>query len=498
MINQLVILSARKHNIRKILPCVIGKMPFIKKILFCCPEEIIEDDIQRAENGIAVEIISDKNLLNGRDLPTDHGTRNFLLRCLLMRRPETDDVFIMSDDDYYPLYEISEDFFIRNGKYNCYYCGDLCEWSGTCVPTSYANYIFRTRDFCIENGFPTLQYSSHMPQVIDKRIYCEMLDEFLGLENQGLDEWSSYFNYAIFHHPELFCNNRYETLGWPSYPGAFRTAVIPEKYSFENYYDYLYYPGEIYDELINDVADKKIDRYTFERDRVVSSQNKIDDYQRKNGFFKVYRTDDGYSLETLEGIPIDINTPLWIKVLFSSDLKSEDEFTIGYRVLRTNGKLLSIYKNTVIVGNRQSVNIPITIRLEEQREHQILWFISSEKEENGGRFLLPYERIKPTDRIVIYGAGSVGRDYAAQLEENKYGRIIEWVDSNVAAQNDKVHDPCALSIIQYDVILIAVADYGIAYNIFKMLLDMGVHQNKIIWQNPDLREKNPNYIGNRK
>ena len=240
-VSQMVVLTARNQDLLRTLPYLDACMPFIERMLVCCPKENIAE-LQAKWNGrIRLEFCSDEQLLNGETLPADHTERNFFLRCLMMRNAPLDDVFLMTDDDYRPLREITQKDFIRNGRYQAYYCYDLCEWHGTQEQyTSYDRSMFRTRDFLAAQHLPALQYSSHQPQIIDRRLYLEMLDAFPGIEHRGLDEWSTYFNYCISKHTAQFAAVPYAAVGWPGNTSDWALWCQPKELFFENYYEALY------------------------------------------------------------------------------------------------------------------------------------------------------------------------------------------------------------------------------------------------------------------
>lgn len=246
-IEQMVYLSAREDAMLHTLEYVDHLMPFIKKILLLCPDGMAERIMQQYSGRLAITCITDSDLLNGNPLPEDHTHRNFFLRCLAMRRTEVDAEFIMSDDDYRPLGKVDQEFFIREGRYQAFYFYDLDYWPDNIrVATSYDLSMMRTNRFLKENAFPNLQYASHMPQVICKKWYLDMLEEFPGLEETGCCEWSTYFNYSIKNHPEYFDVRPYAVVAWPEMISSWQPMVTPSEYAFENFYDFLYEEGRMF------------------------------------------------------------------------------------------------------------------------------------------------------------------------------------------------------------------------------------------------------------
>lgn len=247
-VKQMVILTARNSDILQTLPFIENFMQFIKEIVVCCPTQNVSEIKQSYKGSLKLTFLTDDDVLNGNPLPSDHTVRNFFLRCCIMQSDVLDDVFIMSDDDYRPLFPIEENVFIKDGRYTAYYCYNLNEWKGTYNnDTSFDLSIFRTRDFLSANGYPTLQYSSHQPQIIERRIYLEMLSRYSDIQLKGLDEWSTYFNYAIFHYPEKFRKEVYVSMCWPQNASDWDLYVCPKQFLFENHYSALYGKDMIFD-----------------------------------------------------------------------------------------------------------------------------------------------------------------------------------------------------------------------------------------------------------
>lgn len=246
-VSQMVILSARSADLLRTLPFLDACMPFIERLLIVCPQRTITELREQWHGRIQLSFFSDEELLDGEPLPQDHTVRNFYLRCRLLDKAPLDDVFIMSDDDYRPLVPLTQEFFLQNGRYQAYYCYDLREWRGTQGDyTSYDRSMFRTRDFLIANGLPVLQYSSHQPQIIDRKLYLEMLAQFPDIPMQGLDEWSTYFNYAIAKYPAMFAAERYCTACFPGAVSDWALYCEPKALIFENTYASLYAENGIF------------------------------------------------------------------------------------------------------------------------------------------------------------------------------------------------------------------------------------------------------------
>jgi len=90
-------------------------------------------------------------------------------------------------------------------------------------------------------------------------------------------------------------------------------------------------------------------------------------------------------------------------------------------------------------------------------------------------------------KIVIFGAGKVGRDYYTQISKYQYCEIVAWIDSNWYEYHfdyaEVVNIEKVLSI-QWDLVIIAVKDKVIGMEIMDLLVKMGVDIEKINWQEP--------------
>ena len=249
-VSQMVVLTARVDDIARSVPFIEAYMPFIERILLCCPDSVADEMKSIPTKRIKIDTLTDQEILGTRELPKDHSTRNYFLRCLAMQSDKIDEVFIMSDDDYRPLKNITLDMYIEDNSYIAYYCNRLNEWKGVVgAMTSYDHCHFKSRDFVNKNRYPALQYSSHMPQIIDKEIFLEMICEHEGIELTGIDEWTSYFNYAQAKYPDLIKSKPYVTANWPGLLTDWKIRIKPTEFVFENFYDVMYEEGQIFEGL---------------------------------------------------------------------------------------------------------------------------------------------------------------------------------------------------------------------------------------------------------
>lgn len=247
---QIVYISNRPETAVETLGHVAGLMPFVTEAVIVCPAALV--DRFRAPAPPRVVVLDEAAVLGERRAAfaatSDHQVRNWLLRAALAAAGEVGEEFIMSDDDSRPLVEIRPGLFKESGRYHGYYFYDLAKWRPRA--TDYDVGQHRTRALLEGAGLATLSYSSHMPQILSKRILAEAVAWYEGEAGGDLrpvDEWSLYFNYARRRHPELFHAPRpFRTLCWPALPTDWEYDVRPPAFAFENFYPRLYDDGGIF------------------------------------------------------------------------------------------------------------------------------------------------------------------------------------------------------------------------------------------------------------
>lgn len=244
---QMVILSARAEDFLRSLPFIERFMPFIQEIVLCCPDPMEAEVSNRYTGKLRIRYLTDSVLLEGSELPADHAARNIFLRAKAIKHAIIDEFFLMSDDDYRPLREISMQTYYQNGKFQAYYTGDLRHWKGTQgVPTSFDVSMWKCRDFLMEQKYSTYMFDAHMPQIICKSLFLEMLERYPCIMEGASSEWSGYFNYLVSEYPERIDIRPYVTMNWPGFPEDWNTEVKRPEYLFENFYDIVYEDREVY------------------------------------------------------------------------------------------------------------------------------------------------------------------------------------------------------------------------------------------------------------
>lgn len=91
-------------------------------------------------------------------------------------------------------------------------------------------------------------------------------------------------------------------------------------------------------------------------------------------------------------------------------------------------------------------------------------------------------------RIVIYGAGAVGRDYYAQISRYTNCDIVAWVDAHMDKYNYQYIELSGVEVLdakEFDTLIIAIKDKKVAEEIRKQLVNKGIDKNKIVWSEPE-------------
>lgn len=93
-------------------------------------------------------------------------------------------------------------------------------------------------------------------------------------------------------------------------------------------------------------------------------------------------------------------------------------------------------------------------------------------------------------RIVLYGAGRVGRDYYQQIAKCQGCEIVAWIDSNYFechVAEGEVEGIGRLLENDYDYVLIGIWDAKTAKQISSMLEQLHISLSKILWSQPQIQ-----------
>ncbi len=99
------------------------------------------------------------------------------------------------------------------------------------------------------------------------------------------------------------------------------------------------------------------------------------------------------------------------------------------------------------------------------------------------QYLFPFHCVPQGARVVLYGAGKVGKAYHDELDRIPYCDVVLWVDKG--KKETGVLPVEALLNADYDFVVIAVKNSLLIQNIRIDLIKMGVPENKIVWNDAE-------------
>ena len=109
--------------------------------------------------------------------------------------------------------------------------------------------------------------------------------------------------------------------------------------------------------------------------------------------------------------------------------------------------------------------------------------------------------MKSIERIALYGAGHVGRDYARAFELWGTVEVEVWADRQYGKYQKeglKVRAPSSLLKTEWDAVLIAAENSSLAEQITEDLARQGISREKIIYEPPRRMIRNLSGNGVRK
>ena len=104
--------------------------------------------------------------------------------------------------------------------------------------------------------------------------------------------------------------------------------------------------------------------------------------------------------------------------------------------------------------------------------------------ESGKQYLFPFDKVAKGSKVIIYGAGQVGRSYYSEVSSLEYAAKVLITDSNPNNRSGVVISPDEVFKQDHDVVLIAVENETTAGKIKESLIKRGVSESKIFWQKP--------------
>lgn len=101
----------------------------------------------------------------------------------------------------------------------------------------------------------------------------------------------------------------------------------------------------------------------------------------------------------------------------------------------------------------------------------------------GNDFLIPFGGIAQNSRIILYGAGGVGRVMEHYIQSVKDCKLVCWVDQHYASIKGEVaiYDPKRITELNFDYIIISIMKVHPVNEVKRYLDELGVASEKILW-----------------
>lgn len=121
-------------------------------------------------------------------------------------------------------------------------------------------------------------------------------------------------------------------------------------------------------------------------------------------------------------------------------------------------------------------------------------FIASIENDSDNEFLIqkyafPEPEVLQNKKIVIFGAGRVGKDYYSQMSRYNRCDVVAWVDSYPKKNKYEYIDVMSIDSIhkiEFDILIVALLNKEDACDVIEELKQHGVDTKKIIWKKPHM------------
>lgn len=93
----------------------------------------------------------------------------------------------------------------------------------------------------------------------------------------------------------------------------------------------------------------------------------------------------------------------------------------------------------------------------------------------------PFSKIQKGSKVVLYGAGNVGKDMYHQIELTGYCELVLWVDRDYATKQEIVKSPECMKTCTFDYIIIAIAKRAIALAVREDMIAQKIDSEKVVF-----------------
>lgn len=97
-------------------------------------------------------------------------------------------------------------------------------------------------------------------------------------------------------------------------------------------------------------------------------------------------------------------------------------------------------------------------------------------------WMFPFDLVDKKSKVILFGAGAVGREFVKQIEHTRYCDIVAVVDNDIKKQDYSVVSPTELGKLTFDFVIVAIKGKDTAAKIIAQLSMMGISREKIIWR----------------
>lgn len=106
------------------------------------------------------------------------------------------------------------------------------------------------------------------------------------------------------------------------------------------------------------------------------------------------------------------------------------------------------------------------------------------------QYLFPFQDVEKNSKIILYGAGEVGRYFYHQIQKSGYCKLVAWLAKSTSREYEEiVQRPENIEYFNYDYVVVAVKTKETADSIIMDLLSFGVDRNKIVWEDPIINDR---------
>ena len=102
------------------------------------------------------------------------------------------------------------------------------------------------------------------------------------------------------------------------------------------------------------------------------------------------------------------------------------------------------------------------------------------------RYIFPFDYLPLKCKIVIYGAGNVGKEYIKYLNDNTQYNLVAWIDQK-ADKEENVQELSIIKNIEYDYILLAAASKQTAESMRASISEFVGNSQTVLWDRPFIK-----------